>query len=72
MKRISKDQPTLPKAIVDSMGASQYFEVTIDSGLTVLTSVVSPQADLARAKVGSVDITEDDIKDLMALSRKAD
>ena len=70
-KRTSKNQVTLPKAIVQTVGEADYYDVTVQDGKIVLTPVRLQQADAVRAKLSALGIDEDDIKDALAWSRKA-
>ena len=70
-KRTSKNQVTLPKAIVQTVGEADYYDVTMQDGKIVLTPVRLQQADAVRAKLSALGIDEDDIKDALAWSRKA-
>ena len=70
-KRTSKNQLTLPKAIVQAVGEAEYYDVSTVNGRIVLTPVRLQQADAVRAKLSALGIDEDDIKDALAWSRKA-
>ena len=70
-KRTSKNQVTLPKAIVQTVGEADYYDVTVQDGKIVLTPVRLQQADAVRAKLSALGIDENDIQDAMAWSRKA-
>ncbi len=70
-KRTSKNQLTLPKAIVQAVGEAEYYDVSTDNGRIVLTPVRLQQADAVRAKLSALGIDENDIQDAMAWSRKA-
>ena len=70
-KLTSKNQLTLPKAIVQAVGEAEYYDVSTDNGRIVLTPVRLQQADAVRAKLSALGIDEDDIKDALAWSRKA-
>ena len=70
-KRTSKNQLTLPKAIVQAVGEAEYYDVSTDNGRLVLTPVRLQQADAVRAKLSALGIDENDIQDAMAWSRKA-
>ena len=50
-KRTSKNQVTLPKAIVQTVGEADYYDVTVQDGKIVLTPVRLQQADAVRAKL---------------------
>lgn len=69
-KLTSKNQLTLPKAVVSSCGGAEYFEVTEENGRIVLTPVRINRADAVRAKLAELGITEDDVADAVAWARK--
>lgn len=70
-KRTSKNQLTLPKAVVQAVGEAEYFEVTTEDGRIVLTPVRLRQAEAVRAKLAELSIAESDIKDAVAWARKS-
>lgn len=69
-KRTSKNQLTLPKAVVEATGAVEYYEVTTELGRIVLTPVRVQSADAVRAKLAQLGITERDVQDAVAWARK--
>ena len=69
-KRTSKNQITLPKAIVQTAGEADYYDVTVQDGKIVLTPVRLHQADAVRAKLEELEITENDIADAIAWARR--
>ena len=69
-KRTSKNQITLPKAIVQRVGEADYDDVTVQYGKIVLTPVRLQQADAARAKLEALGFTQDDVEDAIAWARK--
>jgi hypothetical protein len=69
-KKTSKNQLTLPKAVVNAVGDSEYFDVTVDSGRIVLTPVRLQEANSVRAKLDELGITEDDVQDAVEWARK--
>jgi cysteinyl-tRNA synthetase len=69
-KRTTKNQLTLPKAIIQEVGETDYFDVTIDQGRIVLTPVRLQQADAVRAKLEALGISESDIQDAIAWARQ--
>lgn len=71
-KRTSKNQLTLPKAIVQAVGEVEYYDVTTEGGRIVLTPIRLQQADAVRAKLSALGIAEDTVKDAVAWARKAD
>ena len=68
-KRTSKNQLTLPKAIVQAVGEAEYYEVAVDNGRIVLTPVRLQQANAVRAKLDSLGISEDDVADAVKWAR---
>ena len=65
-KLTSKNQLTLPKAILSSCRGTKYFEVSEENGRIVLTPVRINRADAVRAKLADLGITEDDVVDAVA------
>jgi len=69
-KRTSKNQVTLPKAVLRVVGEADYYDVTAEDGRIVLTPVRVQRADAVRSKLAALGITEDDVRDAIAWSRK--
>jgi antitoxin component of MazEF toxin-antitoxin module len=69
-KRTSKNQVTLPKSIVQTAGAADYYDVTVQNGKIVLTPVRMQQADAVRAKLQELGIKQDDVADAIAWARQ--
>ena len=59
-KLTSKNQLTLPKAVVEAVSATEYFDVAADNGRIVLTPVRITRADAVRSKLEAMGITEAD------------
>lgn len=74
-KKTSKNQITLPKALVERLPDAQYFDVTLRKGALVLTPVVmrAPAARLraVRAKIRALGMSEKDVDDAIAWARRA-
>lgn len=68
-KRTSKNQITLPKAIVQSVGEADYFDVTVQGSNIVLAPVRLHQAGAVRAKLQELGITEGDVRDALTWAR---
>ncbi|GLW61611.1 AbrB family transcriptional regulator [Hydrogenophilus thermoluteolus] len=68
-KRTTKNQITLPKAIVQSTGEADYYDVTVQDGKIVLTPVRIQQVDSVRSKLEKLGITPDDVEDAIAWAR---
>ena len=69
-KLTSKNQLTLPKAVLASCLGTKYFDVTEDNGRIVLTPVRINRADAVRAKLADLGMTEDDIAGVVAWARE--
>jgi hypothetical protein len=68
-KLTSKNQLTLPKSVVQSVGKSDYYDIAVESGRIVLTPVRIQQADAVRAKLDALGITEQDVSEAIAWAR---
>ncbi|MDP1664198.1 MAG: AbrB/MazE/SpoVT family DNA-binding domain-containing protein [Methylobacter sp.] len=69
-KLTSKNQLTLPKSVVQSVGKAEYYDVSVESGRIVLTPVRIQQADAVRAKLEALGIDEQDVNDAIAWARR--
>jgi translation initiation factor IF-1 len=69
-KLTSKNQLTLPKAVVTAMHGAEYFEVTEENGRIVLTPVRIARADAVRAKLEELHLSEADVADAVAWARR--
>ena len=69
-KLTSKNQVTLPKAVVSSVDVAEYFDVTVENGRIILTPVRVQQAQAVRDKLEKLGITEQDIDDAVAFARR--
>ncbi len=70
-KLTSKNQLTLPKAVVDSVGAAEYFDVEVHAGQIVLTPVRIQRADAVRAKLAALGIGETDVTAAVRWARRS-
>lgn len=70
-KLTSKNQLTLPKAVIADFQGSKYFDVTKENGRIVLTPVRLTRAGAVRAKLAELNITEADVADAVAWARRA-
>ena len=68
-KLTSKNQLTIPKAILSSYPETEYFDVTDDSGRIVLAPVRLNCADEVRSKLADLGITEKDVADAVSWAR---
>ena len=69
-KVTSKNQLTLPKAIIQQIGEVEYFDVQADEGRIVLTPMKIYPADKVRDKLHDLGITENDIADAIVFARQ--
>jgi bifunctional DNA-binding transcriptional regulator/antitoxin component of YhaV-PrlF toxin-antitoxin module len=70
-KLTSKNQITLPKAVVEELGtAVEYFEVRSEQGSIILTPVRMSRADAVRSRLAAMGLSEKDVEDARAWARK--
>lgn len=69
-KMTSKNQLTLPKSITAMVGGTEYFDVEAHNGQIILTPVRIQRGDAVRAKLAELNLSETDIADAVAWSRK--
>ncbi|UEM06753.1 AbrB/MazE/SpoVT family DNA-binding domain-containing protein (plasmid) [Skermanella rosea] len=69
-KLTSKNQLTLPKAVVAAVQGAEYFDVAEENGRIVLTPVRINRADAVRAKLEELNLSETDIADAVAWARR--
>lgn len=69
-KLTSKNQITLPKAVVSSIDVAEYFDVTVENGRVILTPVRMQHARAVREKLDELGICENDIDDAIEWSRR--
>lgn len=68
-KKTSKNQITLPKAVVTRFGGVDYFDVSTDGESIVLRPLRPSRADEVRARLSKMGITEDDVQDAVEWAR---
>ena len=68
-KMTSKNQLTLPKSVVGSLGKADYFDVAVENGRIVLTPVRIQNADAVRTKLKALGIEAGDVADAIAWAR---
>jgi hypothetical protein len=69
-KRTSKNQITLPKAIIGQIANSDYFDVSVDKGRVVLTPVAIQVLDDAYLQLKRAGVSEADVADAVNWSRQ--
>ena len=68
-KLTSKNQLTLPKAVVAAVGAAEYFDVEVHQGQIVLTPVRIQRGDAVRAKLAALGLAGADVADAVNWAR---
>ena len=71
-KLTSKNQLTLPKAVVSDFQGYEYFDVTRETGRIVLTPVRLTRVESVRAKLAELGVDEDDVAKAVAWARRAE
>lgn len=69
-KKTSKNQLTLPKAVVSKFPGVDYYEVTTENDAIVLRPVRTGGADAVRAKLEALGIRESDIDYAVRAARR--
>jgi bifunctional DNA-binding transcriptional regulator/antitoxin component of YhaV-PrlF toxin-antitoxin module len=69
-KLTSKNQLTLPKAVVREFPGARYFEVRAEKGRIVLVPARVTSLDGVWRKIESLGITEKDVEDAVRWARK--
>ena len=74
-KRTSKNQITLPKALLKQLPEAQYFDVTLRKGSLVLRPIVieapGERLKAVRTKIRTLGMTEQDVEAAIAWARRA-
>ena len=70
-KITAKNQLTLPKAVTQAVGATEYFEVQAVDGRIVLTPVRIQRSDAVRAKLAELKLTEADVAAAVTWARRS-
>lgn len=69
-KITAKNQLTLPKAVTQAVGASEYVDVQVSEGRIVLTPVRIQRGDAVRAKLAELNLSEADVDAAVAWARR--
>lgn len=70
-KKTSKNQITLPRAVIQDFVDVDYFDVREEHGRIVLSPVRPSRADEVRDRLADLGITEGDVADAVAWARRA-
>ena len=68
-KKTTKNQITLPKAVVAHFGGIDYFDVSTDGESIVLRPLRQSRANEVRERLATMGITEDDVRDAVEWAR---
>lgn len=68
-KKTSKNQITLPKAVIARFPSVDYFDVTEDGERIILQPVKLSQASAVRSKLESLGISEGDLEKAIRWAR---
>lgn len=68
-KITAKNQLTLPKSLMQAVGATEYFDVEARDGQLILTPVRIHRGDAVRAKLAELNLTADDMAAAVAWAR---
>lgn len=68
-KLTSKNQLTLPKAVIVDFRGTEYFDVVSEHGRIVLTPVRLNRAGAVRARLADMGLSEADVADAVAWAR---
>ncbi|HSV54476.1 MAG TPA: AbrB/MazE/SpoVT family DNA-binding domain-containing protein [Burkholderiaceae bacterium] len=68
-KITSKNQLTLPKAVMTAVGAAEFFDVEVHQGRIVLTPVRIQRGDAVRAKLAALGLAGADVVDAVRWAR---
>ena len=71
-KLTSKNQLTLPQAVMSDFPNTRYFDVTQEDGRIVLTPVRIGRADAVREKMAELGLSEDDVVAAVTWARRGE
>ncbi len=69
-KLTSKNQLTLPKAVMSTVEGAEYFDVIAENGRIVLTPVRISQPNAVRSRLAELGLSEDDIAEAVTWARR--
>ena len=68
----TRNQVTLPKAVMSDFQGTEYFDVTAENGRIVLTPVHLSRAGAVLAKLAELGVSEADVVDAVAWARRVE
>lgn len=69
-KKTSKNQITLPKAVITRFGGVEYFDVSTDGESIILRPLQRSRAGEVRARLAQLGINEQDVTDAVRWARE--
>ena len=69
-KKTSKNQITLPKAVITHFGGVDYFDVSTDGHAIILRPLEESRAALVRERLASLVVDEKDVAAAVKWARK--
>ena len=69
-KRTSKNQLTLPKAVVEKAVVADYYDVVCDSGRIVLMPLHLGGAAAVRSRLAELGLDDSDVADAVVWARR--
>jgi len=69
-KKTSKNQITLPKAIINHYPEIEYFDILEEGGRIILVPLKPSRANEVREKLAELGIKDNDVDDAIGWSRK--
>lgn len=69
-KKTSKNQITLPKAVVIPFGDVEYFDVSTDGECILLRPLQRSRVDEVRSRLAQLGINEQDVADAVKWARE--
>lgn len=70
-KITAKNQLTLPKSVIQAVGATDYLDVQVRDGQIILTPVRIQRGDAVRAKLAELGLGEADVADAVRWARES-
>jgi len=70
-KLTRRNRITLPTGVFNAIGQPEYFDVQTQNGQIILTPVRVQRADAVRVKLAELGLTEEDIANAVASTRKS-
>ena len=71
-KMTSKNQLTLPKAVVEALGSPEYFDIETKEGQLILTPARIQRTDAIRERIRAMNLSEKDVQDAVDWARRTD